>query len=436
VTELLILILLLIAVALLVRVDFIIYIAYVLAGVYALSRWYVPRSLARLSVVRRYHGRAFLSEPAEIEVCLTNRSRLPIMWLQLVESVPPELRAGPSINHVIHLGPRATRRFKYPVRAMKRGYYRLGPLNMIAGDLFGFQESQASLQPDYLTVYPRIIPLDQLSLPSRLPFGTVPSRQRLFEDPARPHGVRDYRLGDSLRLVNWKVSAHSDELLVRTHQPAISLETAILLNLNTNEYSPRFRQDGPEWAIVVAASLASHLVTQRQAVGLVSNGADPLRRRDAKGDGAAQYDESSGRLSLSTSSETADGPNLHAPPDYLLSDPIPPKPGREHLMQILERLARLEGIPTSEFAPFAFQATQRLNWGVTLMVVSPGADEQLNGALHRQVRAGFNVVLLVIEPYTDFATIRERARLLGFRAYHIPDRRSLKHWRQAGPNEY
>lgn len=431
-TEFLILILILIAVAVLVRVDFIIYIAYVLLGVYALSRWLVPRSLSKLAAVRRFYNRAFLSEPVEIEVRLTNRSRLPIMWLQLVESVPTELRAGPSINHVIHLGPRATRRITYSVRALKRGFYRLGPLNMTAGDLFGFQERHASIEPDYLTVYPRIIPLSQLSLPSRLPFGTVASKQRLFEDPARPQGVRDYRLGDSLRLVNWKVSAHSDTLLVRTHQPAISLETAILLNLNADEYSPRFRRDGPEWAIVVAASLASHLVTQRQAVGLISNGADPLLQHSAASGEAALYDESSGRLSLAQSAKAKDNQNPDEPPDDLVSDPIPPKPGREHLMQILERLARLEGASTREFAPFAFRATKRLNWGVTLMIISPGADEALCNTLHRLVRAGFNVVLLTVEHYIDFASIQKWARLLGFHAYHVPDRAALRRWQQEG----
>jgi uncharacterized protein (DUF58 family) len=433
VTELLLLILFLIGVALIFRVDFIVYVVYVLIGVFAVSRWYVPRSLARVKVERRFHHRTFFSEPVEIEVHVKNPSRLPVLWLQLIESVPPELGAGPAVNSVIHLGPRGERRLAYQVRAMKRGYYRLGPMNLIAGDLFGFKETQVTLRSDFLTVYPRIIPLDQLMLPSRLPFGTLASRQRLFEDPARPHGVRDYRLGDSLRLVNWKVSAHSDDLLVRTFQPAISLESSILLNLNTDDYSRRFRLDGPEWAIVVAASVASNLVAHRQAVGLVSNGLDPLLQPDLLGDEDANYETSSGRLMINK--PAPDGheqePQSMAAAD-LVARPIPPKPGRDQLMQILERLARLEGAATHNFASFAIRATKRLNWGVTLIVVAPDADTTLSNTLHQLVRAGFNVVLLVIEPYSDFASVRERARLLGFHAYHVPDRRSLRRWQKAG----
>lgn len=441
-TDLLILIGFLVAVAVIVRVDFIVYVAYVLAGVYALSRWYVPHSLAKLDAGRTYHRRAFLSETVQIEVRLANRSRLPILWLQLIESVPPELRAGPPVNHVLHLGPRRHRRLSYQVRAMKRGYYRLGPLNMIAGDLFGFKESQANLPPDFLTVYPRIVSLESLVLPSRLPYGTLASNQRLFEDPARPHGVREYRLGDSLRLVNWKVSAHSDTLLLRTHQPAISLETAILLNLNTDDFSTRFRLDGPEWAIVVAASLATHLVSRRQAVGLISNGADPILQGDSLACQEPFFDLSSGRLALvrpvnAGDEDASDRDPISATENIgaqlpsasgLIADSIPPRPGREHLMQVLERLARLEGAPTVAFAPFVAQATYRLNWGVTLLAVVPTADETLCDSLHGLVRAGFNVVMLVVERYADFASVQERARLLGFRAHHVPDDKALQSW--------
>jgi hypothetical protein len=140
------------------------------------------------------------------------------------------------------------------------------------------------------------------------------------------------------------------------------------------------------------------------------------------------YDENSGRLSLHLSPEDVD--DLGKTQEALISNPIPPKPGRDHLMQILERLARLESAPTRDFAPFVYRATQKLNWGVTLMVVSPSADTHLSNTLHRLVRAGFNVVLLIIEHYANFTSIQGRARLLGFHAYHVPDRGSLRRWQQ------
>ncbi|MEW5988685.1 MAG: DUF58 domain-containing protein, partial [Chloroflexota bacterium] len=263
-------------VALLLRVDFIFYVVYVCLGVYAWSRWVTPRALRGLAVERQYQDHAFLGESVPVTVCLRNQQRWSLPWLYLAESIPPELRTGErETSQVISLRRREVAAFTYHVQAGRRGYYRLGPLRMTAGDLFGFAEQHAGLSPHYLTVYPRLIPIGRLGLPSRLPFGTVASQQRLFEDPARPVGVRDYHAGDSLRQMNWKVSAHAEKLLVKTFQPAISLETAVLLNLRLDDYANRY--DGPEWAIEVAASLASHLISQRQAVGLMTNGTDPLQ---------------------------------------------------------------------------------------------------------------------------------------------------------------
>jgi hypothetical protein len=97
-------------------------------------------------------------------------------------------------------------------------------------------------------------------------------------------------------------------------------------------------------------------------------------------------------------------------------------------MQILERLARLEGAETVGFVEYAYQASLNLSWGMTLMAIVPDADRETCNVLNRLVRAGFNVILLVVEPYADFATAHERARHLGFAAYHLPDRQALRRW--------
>ena len=87
---------------------------------------------------------------------------------------------------------------------------------------------------------------------------------------------RDYQPGDSPRRIDWKTSAALGRLQVRRYQPAISVEAFIMLNLSAGEYSRRGRFVAIELGIVVAASIASQLIEQWQAVGLATNGADPL----------------------------------------------------------------------------------------------------------------------------------------------------------------
>jgi uncharacterized protein (DUF58 family) len=406
---LIVLILLLLAAALLLRLDFIFYIVYVCVALYGWSVWQTPRVIKKLAAKRAYNQRIFLGEKTAVTITIHNPGWLPLPWFQISESIAPELQASGELHQALSLGGRRQISLSYLIRGQRRGYYRLGPLLLNSGDLFGFRDYSARLAANYLTVYPRIIPLHKLGLPSRLPFGVIGSRQRLFEDPARPQGIRDYRRGDSLRQINWKASAHSGQLAVKTFQPAISLETAILLNLNSIEYARKERQILSEWAIEVAASLAAHLADQRQPVGLICHGVDPLGQQP----GEADFDQVSGRLTRQNGAAA-------------VPLPIPPRSGRSHLMKLLELLARVETTETTPFAAWIPGACLHLSWGVTILTISPTADLAVCQALHRLARAGFNPVLMAIAPQPNFAQTRERARRLGFTAYLVTRQEHLE----------
>ncbi len=172
-----------------------------------------------------------------------------------------------------------TRTLEYSVHAARRGYYPIGPLSVDLGDVFGFYgRSLRTAMPAFLTVYPRIVSLEQLGLPSKSPFGSLRTTEIIFEDPSRVSGVRDYFRGDSLRKVNWKVSAALGRLQVKTYEPAITLDTMLVLNLDQEEYDLAYADGAMELAITTAASLANHLAGLRQPFGLLSNGRDAAAR--------------------------------------------------------------------------------------------------------------------------------------------------------------
>ncbi|MCL4264315.1 MAG: DUF58 domain-containing protein [Anaerolineae bacterium] len=413
------LILIFLAIAFLLRIDFVFYIIYVCIGVYAWSRWVVPRTAKNLHSGRTYATHSFWGESVTITIYLKNEGRLPVPWVRVTESVAVQLRQGPPVNTVMALGHKKQVALTYTIAARRRGFYQIGPLRLTMGDLFGIQpERHAQLPAEYITIYPRIIPLVRLGLPSRLPFGILASQQRLFADPARPMGAREFRSGDSLRQINWKASAHTRQLLVRTYEPAISLETAVLLDLHTDSYTRQSRANTIEWAIEVAASLAAHLVNQRQAVGLITNGIDPL----AMAEGPV-FDENSGRLLRHTAAA------LSANPTALLPPAIPPRHGRNHLVKILERLARIENENTVPLTAWATEATAHLSWGVTILAITARGTEAVCQTLHRLARAGYNPVLMAVEPDANFAQVRERARRLGFSAYLVAAPHDLDRWR-------
>jgi uncharacterized protein (DUF58 family) len=357
--------------------DWIYYLVYVLGGVWIFSHWWVRRVLRQLDVFRVMTDHAFLGEKPMVKLRFVNRSWLPLAWLQIQEQIPLDLKEASEYNKIVTVASRSTLEHEYQLYCKKRGYYNVGPLQLRTGDLFGFvngarQENNAVA----LTVYPQVLSLEKLGLPSRSPFGTLSSRQRLFEDPARVAGVRSYGSGDSQRIIHWKASARAEELLVKKFQPAIALNVAIVLDLNRDNYPYRGEIGFSEWAIVVAASVASHLTSQRQAVGLISNGLDAV----------------SGQPML----------------------PIPARTGQGQLMNILSTLARAEmERNNTQLAEWLPRQLVGMEWGATIILITPKVTDTTLWALHHAYRRGSNVIALVCAPQPDFEQMQSQSKKLG-----------------------
>ena len=398
--------------ALVFEVSALFYAFYICVGVYAWSRWHTPRALQQISVARHFPANAFLGETVPIKVTVNNRGKFALPWLRVQEGLPWELRSGAGLNEVIALPARQSTVLHYPVRTRRRGLYRIGPLFVASGDLFGFFPDQVvSESLDHITVYPRINHITKLRIPSRLPFGTLASKKRLFSDPLRPAGIRDYQSGDSLRQINWKATGHTGALKVKTVQPAMSLESVIALNAYPDDFDLLNWHDGVEWGIELAASLAGYLIPKKQAVGLITNGMDPLAAP-----GERSFDATTGRL------HSVPGTRAER-----LAAPISPRTGRAQLMRILELLARLEGARNTQFVDWLGRACLSLSWGVSVFIVTPTCDDRMCQRIARLARGGLNPILIVTEP-VHFAPIRERAHRLGFMSLQIRNRHDLENW--------
>ncbi|MCX6044934.1 MAG: DUF58 domain-containing protein [Chloroflexi bacterium] len=373
--------LLLFLVGVLLRMDWVYYLVYVIGGMWVFSHWWIKRSVGKLDVQRQLADHAFLGEKIPVEVRFTNRSWLPLPWLQLQELVPLDLKDALDYSMVISVGSRAVVEHDYTLYCKRRGYYALGPLSLRTGDLFGFVDTVwQTNQIVHITVYPQVLALHKLGLPSRAPFGVIASRQRLFEDPTRLAGVRAYTNGDSQRAIHWKASAHSDSLLVKKFQPAIALNVAIVLDLNREAY-PHVGEYGlSEWAIVIAASIASHMVQQRQPVGLITNGLDVVSDQ--------------------------------------LAAALPSRNGQGQLMSILSLLARLKmHVFAQDLATWLPKQIAHLEWGTTLIVVTPQLDEQALWVLHNAYRRGSQVIVLLCAPQIDLEVLQSRGKRLGIAIY-------------------
>jgi uncharacterized protein (DUF58 family) len=383
-----------VVVAAILREDFVLTLFYFVIGSYAISRWWTGRAFKSVTVRRVFNDRAFLYDKVNISLEIVNGGTLPVVWLRLHDSVPVELIGSDIFRKVVSLGPRGHKRFDYTLQPGKRGYYQIGPLFLYTGDVLGLSEERARQGAlDHLTVYPRIVPLSHIGLPSRSPMGTLRHHQPIFEDPTRVRGKRDYVAGDSLRRVDWKATATTGRLQVKQFEPSIALETAIFLNLNANDYYYRSRNDATELAITVAASIANWVIGQKQTVGLVANGADVLSQ------------------------------NGHAPA-------LPPEKGRGHLMRMLDVLARVQMTENSSFTALLQRQRVHLAWGTTIILITGNADDTLFDELFQARRAGLNVVLILCGHVIEAKEIQHRAEHFGIAFYQFNSEKDLDVWRK------
>jgi uncharacterized protein (DUF58 family) len=298
--------------------------------------------------------RAFPKETLEMKIRISNRKLLPLPWLQFEDQIPADFASGfnikagdkPGFGKVSEsssISWYSARRWKYRLLCRKRGYYPLGPMIITTGDVFGFYR-RSMLEPeiDHIIVYPRIYSLAFLNLPSLYPIGEARADKRIFEDPSRTIGIRDYRPEDSLRRIHWKASARRHELQVKVFEPTSSVKAGLVLVGDSFMSDGNFAEGDFEEGISAAASLASYLIERNSQVGLWAN------------------------------SKAADSNQAIK---------IQPRGDTNQLVEILESLAKVTTAVSSPFGEYFQRERQAFPMGMTVIFIFSRLTEDLKGIM-------------------------------------------------------
>lgn len=354
--------------------------------------WWSRRSLDGVEYQRVLsERRAFPGEVLDLTLSIANQKLLPLGWLAIEDqwSTALPLQDGvlfPSPSGLMGQFSTALsiRWFErvhrhYQIQCTRRGFYPFGPARLASGDILGlFRRKMSQDQLDWLIVYPQVMPLETLGFPPKEPFGETKAAWRIFEDPSRAVGVRDYQAEDSFRHVHWKATARRQDLQVKVYEPTTSHNLVVFLNVIT--FAKHWYGVNPmllERAIAVAASIASHGIEERYIVGLVANGSIP-----------------------------------HS------DQPIKVLPSRrpDQLARVLEALAAVTSFATASIETLLLTESARLPWGATLVVVTGIVTDELLSTLIRLHQVGRRVALVSLEEQaSDFPTLPP-----GIQTYHLP----------------
>lgn len=216
----------------------------------------------------------FAGEDVHLSLTIANSGRMPLLWLSIRQNMPPGLNLDGSLSQplVVSLAGRELRRFDMTLSSLKRGHYPLGPLVLETGDILGITGNRIEhLHNRTIMVYPHVHDLSRFRTPARIPFGSPHSRNTSTDDPSWVKGIRTYLPGDPLSKIHWKASARSGQLQTKELDPAVTLDSVVLLDMDLPSYPQRYYDHLVELAVEVSASLASALLARRCNTALLTN---------------------------------------------------------------------------------------------------------------------------------------------------------------------
>jgi uncharacterized protein (DUF58 family) len=214
---------------------------------------------------------------------IENKKLLPIPWIRLESKMSAHLlneEANENGGEIFHrslfsLLPYQKITRTHQLLAAKRGYYPLEIVSVTTGDTVGFTEVFDSIQASTaLTVYPKIISLDDIPLPSHSWLGDLIVKRWIIEDPFITAGVREYQNGDPLNQINWKATARSQTLQINQKDYTADHNLMIYVNFDTNEdiRLPIEDESLIEKGLSYAASLAAYTIKEGVPTGFGCNG--------------------------------------------------------------------------------------------------------------------------------------------------------------------
>ena len=232
------------------------------------------RALSRDLLLNREmrFGWAQVGDQLEERFTLVNNSRLPALWVELIDhsTIP-----GNQPGRVTGVGGSSENSWQTQRICTQRGLYTIGPTSLIMGDPFGLYNlhlyDPASIK---LTVMPPIVPLPEIEVASGGRVGESRSRPNTLERTVSVNTVRDFSPGDSLRHIHWPTSARRNQLFVRVFDTSTSSNWWIILDMDQQVQVGQGESSTEEHAVILAASLVDRGLRMGNSVGLVTHGTD------------------------------------------------------------------------------------------------------------------------------------------------------------------
>jgi uncharacterized protein (DUF58 family) len=346
--------------------EFLFYLVYlaiiVIGGSYVVTRLGLS-DLEAGYAVSQLNGH--VGDKIRVTYTLRNTSRVPKPWLEVHN---PTTLPGGLPGRAIPLGPRAERSWLVRVPLVRRGHFRIEPLQIRTGDPFGFFEASASVgQGVAVVVYPRIESIPLWRLPAAYIEGSNAAPERTLQTTPLATTVRPWAPGDSFNRIHWRATARHGEIQVKEFELEQTADAWIILDLERSIQTGRGDESTVEAAVRVAASVADKAIRDNRAVGMTVNGH---------------------RTTV-----------------------LPADRGSRQHLKIMQLLAAVDGDGTAPLVETIVATAGRLRRGMTAILVTPSTDATWIRPIASLRQRGIATVVVALDaPAFDRVARTERER--------------------------
>ena len=214
---------------------------------------------------------AHVGDQLRITYTLRNTSRLPKLWLEVHN---PSTLPIPLPGRAISLGTRRERSWVARVPLVRRGHFRVDPLQIRTGDPFGFFEANAAVGHGVtLVVYPRVERIPRWRLRAVSLEGSRSTPVRTQQTTPLATSIRPYAPGDAFNRIHWPSTARTGEIQVKEFDLEQTADVWLFVDLERRVQRGSGDDSTVEVAVRVAAAIAERALSENRSVGLTTTGA-------------------------------------------------------------------------------------------------------------------------------------------------------------------
>ena len=224
-------------------------------------------------------------EDIELIEVAENRKRLPLPFIILKFETPREFKfydmSQATMSDFVYredmLTMKAfskhTRRIK--VKCSKRGYYVFPRVGITTADLFLIERFTKDFDnAASLVVLPEVLKAPITDILMSVTLSELQCRRTQLTDPFSLAGIKEYGPNDPMKMINWKASARTGELMVNQNASTCAQKVHIFVNLE--KYNPKASTSLLEKSISLAYTYLLELAKLGIPVSLYTNGRDGL----------------------------------------------------------------------------------------------------------------------------------------------------------------